>query len=151
MTCNLCSRVRICFIQFARNFYIAQWYRDNTVEVEKAIKSQNENDEDCKGRRHSKNVDPTEEIAQISEARNKFLRKIIKTTPSNFSSLRLALHFGQHILIFPHPSIKVSPCLFTSRGNSDTVDYKDSCLIVRYLASLRPFAQSFDIYLSQVR
>lgn len=35
--------------------------------------------------------------------------------------------------------------------NSDTVDYEDSCLIVRYLASMRPFAQSFDIYLTQVR
>lgn len=38
-----------------------------------------------------------------------------------------------------------------SRMNSDTVDYDDSCLIVRYLASMRPFAQSFDIYLTQVR
>lgn len=35
--------------------------------------------------------------------------------------------------------------------NSDTVDYDDSFLIVRYLASMRPFAQSFDIYLTQVR
>lgn len=35
--------------------------------------------------------------------------------------------------------------------NSDTVDYEDSCLIVRYLASMRPFAQSFDIYLTQVQ
>lgn len=34
--------------------------------------------------------------------------------------------------------------------NSDTVDYDDACLIVRYLASMRPFAQSFDIYLTQV-
>lgn len=34
--------------------------------------------------------------------------------------------------------------------NSDTVDYEDACLIVRYLASMRPFAQSFDIYLTQV-
>lgn len=35
--------------------------------------------------------------------------------------------------------------------NSDTVDYDDACLIVRYLASMRPFAQSFDIYLTQVK
>lgn len=37
------------------------------------------------------------------------------------------------------------------RMNSDTVDYEDACLVVRYLASMRPFAQSFDIYLTQVR
>lgn len=40
---------------------------------------------------------------------------------------------------------------FSFRLNSKTVVYEDSCLIVRYLASMRPFAQSFDIYLSQVR
>ncbi|XP_024859838.1 nipped-B-like protein B isoform X2 [Kryptolebias marmoratus] len=108
---------------FARNFYIAQWYRDNTVEVEKALKFQNENDEDTKGRLHYKNVDTTEEVAQTAEARKKFLRKIIRNTPLNFSSVRV---------------------------NCDTVDYEDSCLIVRYLASMRPFAQSFDIYLSQI-
>uniref|UniRef100_A0A1A8PFT7 Nipped-B protein n=1 Tax=Nothobranchius rachovii TaxID=451742 RepID=A0A1A8PFT7_9TELE len=108
---------------FARNFYIAQWYRDSTVEVEKAIKSQNEFDEDPKGRRHFKDVDSSEEIVQMAEIRKKFLRKIIKTTPTDFSSVRV---------------------------NSDTIDYEDSCLVVRYLASMRPFAQSFDIYLSQI-
>lgn len=40
---------------------------------------------------------------------------------------------------------------FRCRMNSDTVDYDDACLIVRYLASMRPFAQSFDIYLTQVK
>uniref|UniRef100_A0A3Q1BMG9 Nipped-B protein n=1 Tax=Amphiprion ocellaris TaxID=80972 RepID=A0A3Q1BMG9_AMPOC len=108
---------------FARKFYIAQWYRDTTSEAEKAMKSQNEIDEDVKGRRHSNDVDSTGEIMQKAEARKKFLRKAIKASPSHFSSLRM---------------------------NSDTVDYEDSCLIVRYLASMRPFAQSFDIYLSQI-
>lgn len=41
--------------------------------------------------------------------------------------------------------------VFLFRMNSDTVDYEDACLVVRYLASMRPFAQSFDIYLTQVR
>ncbi|XP_023275339.1 nipped-B-like protein A [Seriola lalandi dorsalis] len=106
---------------FARKFYIAQWYRDTTSEAEKAIKSQNENDEDSKGFCLSKNVDSTGEIMQRAEARKKFLRKVIKTSTSHSSSLRI-----------------------------NTVDYEDSCLIVRYLASMRPFAQSFDIYLSQI-
>lgn len=76
-----------CFIQFARKFYIAQWYRDTTVEVEKAMKSQND-DDDPKYRRHSMDSDATGEIVQTVEARKKFLRKIIKTTPSNFSSVK---------------------------------------------------------------
>uniref|UniRef100_A0A3Q1J4Q2 Nipped-B protein n=1 Tax=Anabas testudineus TaxID=64144 RepID=A0A3Q1J4Q2_ANATE len=107
----------------ARKFYISQWFRDITSETEKAMKSQNENDEDLKGRWHSGDVDSTAEIMQKAETRKKFLRKVIKTSPSHFSSQRL---------------------------NSDTVDYEDSCVIVRYLASMRPFAQSFDIYLSQI-
>lgn len=44
----------------------------------------------------------------------------------------------------------ILPLYPSLRMNSDTVDYDDSCLIVRYLASMRPFAQSFDIYLTQV-
>ncbi|TKS84457.1 Nipped-B-like protein [Collichthys lucidus] len=108
---------------FARKFYVAQWFRDTTSEAEKAMKSQNDNDEDLKGRHHYNDVDATGEIMQRAETRKKFLRKVIRTTPSHFSSLRL---------------------------NSDKVDYEDSCLIVRYLASMRPFAQSFDIYLSQI-
>ncbi|KAF6733208.1 Nipped-B-like protein [Oryzias melastigma] len=109
-------------LAFARNFYIAQWYRDTTTEVEKALKSQND-DEDTKYHHLSKSDDSTEDIVQRAESRKKFLRKVIKTSPSNITSQRM---------------------------NSDTVDYEDSCLIVRYLASMRPFAQSFDIYLSQI-
>uniref|UniRef100_A0A8C9SUX1 Nipped-B protein n=1 Tax=Scleropages formosus TaxID=113540 RepID=A0A8C9SUX1_SCLFO len=109
---------------FARKFYIAQWFRDTTTETEKAMKTQNQKDEDSsEGPHHAKDVEVTGEIMQRAEARKKFLRSIIKTTPSQFSTLRM---------------------------NSDTVDYDDACLIVRYLASMRPFAQSFDIYLTQI-
>ncbi|KAM4635314.1 nipped-B-like protein B isoform 2-T2 [Polymixia lowei] len=109
---------------FARKFYIAQWFRDTTSETEKAMKSQNQKDEDSSdGPHHAKDIESTGEIMQRAEARKKFLRKVVKTAPSQFNMLRM---------------------------NSDTVDYEDSCLIVRYLASMRPFAQSFDIYLTQI-
>ncbi|CAB1352907.1 unnamed protein product, partial [Coregonus sp. 'balchen'] len=106
-------------------FYIAQWFRDTLTEMEKAMKSQNQRgDEDSsEGQHHAKDIETTGEIMQRAEARKKYLRNIIKTAPSQFSTLRM---------------------------NSDTVDYDDSCLIVRYLASMRPFAQSFDIYLTQL-
>uniref|UniRef100_A0A6Q2WVQ6 Nipped-B protein n=1 Tax=Esox lucius TaxID=8010 RepID=A0A6Q2WVQ6_ESOLU len=110
---------------FARRFYIAQWFRDTLTETEKAMKSQNQRgDEDSsEGPHHVKDMESTAEIMQRAEARKKYLRNIIKTVPSQFNTLRM---------------------------NSDTVDYDDSCLIVRYLASMRPFAQSFDIYLTQI-
>ncbi|XP_072272708.1 nipped-B-like protein isoform X4 [Pyxicephalus adspersus] len=106
---------------FSRKFYIAQWFRDTTMETEKAMKSQK--DEDSDGAHHAKDVESTGDIMQRAEKRKKFLRSIIKTAPSQFSTLK---------------------------SNSDIVDYDDACLIVRYLASMRPFAQSFDIYLTQI-
>ncbi|XP_040899168.1 nipped-B-like protein A isoform X1 [Toxotes jaculatrix] len=109
---------------FARKFYIAQWFRDATTEAEKSMRNQNPKDEDSSdGPQHAKEVESTGEIMQRAEKRKKFLRNIIKTTPAHFTTLKM---------------------------NSDTVDYEDSCLIVRYLASMRPFAQSFDIYLTQI-
>ncbi|XP_055017345.1 nipped-B-like protein A isoform X2 [Boleophthalmus pectinirostris] len=109
---------------FARKFYIAQWFRDATTEAEKSMRSQNSKDDDSSdGPQHAKEIETTGEIMQRAEKRKKFLRNIIKTTPAHFTTLKM---------------------------NSDTVDYDDSCLIVRYLASMRPFAQSFDIYLTQI-
>ncbi|KAE8636479.1 hypothetical protein XENTR_v10003008 [Xenopus tropicalis] len=106
---------------FSRKFYIAQWFRDTTMETEKAMKSQKDDDSD--GAQHAKEVESTGDIMRRAEKRKKFLRSIIKAVPSQFSTLK---------------------------SNSDTVDYDDACLIVRYLASMRPFAQSFDIYLTQI-
>ncbi|XP_041854737.1 nipped-B-like protein A isoform X1 [Melanotaenia boesemani] len=109
---------------FARKFYIAQWFRDATTEAEKSMRNQNPKDDDSSdGPQHAKEVETTGEIMQRAEKRKKFLRNIIKTIPAHFTTLKM---------------------------NSDTVDYDDSCLIVRYLASMRPFAQSFDIYLTQI-
>ncbi|XP_072448838.1 nipped-B-like protein isoform X5 [Chiloscyllium punctatum] len=111
-------------LMFARKFYIAQWFRDTTMETEKAMKSQNQKDDDSSdGAQHAKEVESTGEIMQRAEKRKKFLRSVIKTAPAQFSTLRM---------------------------NSANVDYEDACLIVRYLASMRPFAQSFDIYLTQI-
>ncbi|XP_054842257.1 nipped-B-like protein isoform X3 [Eublepharis macularius] len=107
---------------FSRKFYIAQWFRDTTMETEKAMKSQKDEDS-SEGTHHAKEVETTGQIMHRAESRKKFLRKIIKIAPSQFSTLKM---------------------------NSDTVDYEDACLIVRYLASMRPFAQSFDIYLTQI-
>uniref|UniRef100_A0A8D1ARS8 Nipped-B protein n=1 Tax=Sus scrofa TaxID=9823 RepID=A0A8D1ARS8_PIG len=107
---------------FSRKFYIAQWFRDTTLETEKAMKSQKD-EESSEGTHHAKEVETTGQIMHRAESRKKFLRSIVKTTPSQFSTLKM---------------------------NSDTVDYDDACLIVRYLASMRPFAQSFDIYLTQI-
>uniref|UniRef100_A0A671Q2T8 Nipped-B protein n=1 Tax=Sinocyclocheilus anshuiensis TaxID=1608454 RepID=A0A671Q2T8_9TELE len=110
-------------LTFARKFYIAQWFRDCTTESEKAMRNQNQKEEDSEGTQHAKELQATGDIMQRAETRKKFLHTVIKSTPNQFTTLRM---------------------------NSDTVDYEDACLIVRYLASTRPFSQSFDIYLTQI-
>lgn len=75
--------------QFARKFYIAQWFRDTTTETEKAMKSQNQKDDDtAEGAHHAKDIETTGEIMQKAEKRKQFLRSIIKTTPSQFGTLK---------------------------------------------------------------
>uniref|UniRef100_A0A673IU30 Nipped-B protein n=1 Tax=Sinocyclocheilus rhinocerous TaxID=307959 RepID=A0A673IU30_9TELE len=110
-------------LTFARKFYIAQWFRDCTTEAEKAMRNQNQKEDDSEGTQHAKELQATGDIMQRAETRKKFLHTVIKSTPNQFTTLRM---------------------------NSDTVDYEDACLIVRYLASTRPFSQSFDIYLTQI-
>lgn len=75
--------------QFARKFYIAQWFRDTTTEAEKSMRNQNQKDEDSSDdKHHSKEVETTGEIMQRAEKRKKFLRTIIKTSPAQFATLK---------------------------------------------------------------
>ncbi|XP_056601380.1 nipped-B-like protein A [Triplophysa dalaica] len=110
-------------LAFSRKFYIAQWFRDCTTEAEKAMRNTNPKDDDSDGAQHAKELQATGDIMQRAETRKKYLHRVIKSTPNQFTTLRM---------------------------NSDTVDYEDAGLIVRYLASTRPFSQSFDIYLTQI-
>ncbi|CAB1318327.1 unnamed protein product, partial [Coregonus sp. 'balchen'] len=105
---------------FARKFYIAQWFRDTLTETDKAMKSQNQRGDE-----------------DSSEGQHH--AKDIETTGEIMQRAEARKKYLRNI-------IKTAP----SQMNSDTVDYDDSCLIVRYLASMRPFAQSFDIYLTQI-
>lgn len=75
------------FLQFSRKFYVAQWFRDTTMETEKAIKSQKDEDS-SEGTHHAKDVETTGQIMHRAESRKKFLRSIIKTAPSQFSTLK---------------------------------------------------------------
>ncbi|KAL6075816.1 hypothetical protein STEG23_007188 [Scotinomys teguina] len=72
---------------FSRKFYIAQWFRDTTLETEKAMKSQKD-EESSDGAHHAKEIETTGQIMHRAESRKKFLRSIIKTTPSQFSTLK---------------------------------------------------------------
>ncbi|XP_033636427.1 nipped-B-like protein A [Asterias rubens] len=112
-------------ILFARHFYVAQWFRDTTAEVEQTIKAprpqRDDSDDDSEG--EDAPVDNTTDIIQAAERRKLFLKSFIKVS----SKSNLSFKRSRHILT-----------------------YESSSLVARYLASKRPFSQSFDIYLSQI-
>ncbi|KAL5016365.1 hypothetical protein ScPMuIL_005954 [Solemya velum] len=107
---------------FARQFYIAQWYRDSTVEAEKKTKDHRK-DEDDDLEDDEMEVEITSECVEDTERRKTFLLLQVDANLKPFSSFK------------PSPS---------------KLDYESSCLVARYLSSKRPFAQSFDIYLTQI-
>ncbi|XP_005090101.1 nipped-B-like protein B [Aplysia californica] len=107
---------------FARQFYIAQWFRDTTVEAEKTLKAQHNNSGDDQDEDFNEKKEETStELMQNAEKRKAFLCSQISC--SKRSNMK---HAGAML------------------------DYDSACLVARYLSSKRPFAQSFDIYLTQI-
>uniref|UniRef100_A0A2C9MAH1 Nipped-B protein n=1 Tax=Biomphalaria glabrata TaxID=6526 RepID=A0A2C9MAH1_BIOGL len=109
---------------FARQFYIAQWFRDTTVEAEKTLKAQlntsgEEQDEDF----NETKEETSTEIMQNAEKRKAFLCSQISYGGKPLANLKQA---------------------------GAKLNYENACLVARYLSSKRPFAQSFDIYLTQI-
>ncbi|XP_041356628.1 nipped-B-like protein isoform X2 [Gigantopelta aegis] len=100
---------------FSRQFYIAQWFRDASVEAEKQTAHEADFDET--------EAEMTTEVMQNVEKRTSFLMSQVAISNKPFSNIR------------PSPS---------------KLDYESACLVARYLSSKRPFAQSFDIYLTQI-
>ncbi|XP_035699183.1 nipped-B-like protein isoform X3 [Branchiostoma floridae] len=127
-------------LHFARQFYIAQWYRDSTAQIERSIKglkskgaeddSDNEveeedEDEDDGGVKKQNMVEPVSsvDVMQAADSRKKFLLTMVQASCGPLGTLR------------------------TRHSN---LSYENACVIARYLASQRPFSQSFDIYLQQI-
>ena len=111
-------------MQYAKGFYIAQWYRDMRMEIERCSKLL-----DCSNADHGtsqQSVSPRELMLMVKQAERQksFLLSLIHAKPgSGVASLRNAhLHLS----------------------------YENACLIASYLASERPFMKSFDVYLRQV-
>ncbi|XP_076440937.1 nipped-B-like protein A isoform X2 [Babylonia areolata] len=110
-------------LQFARQFYIAQWYRDTTVEAEKKMKQQQNTSGSDEEDFNETEAETTTEVMQNVEKRKNFLLSQIASAQNTLATYR------------PSPS---------------KLDYDTACLVARYLSSKRPFAQSFDVYLTQI-
>ena len=64
-------------IQFARSFYIAQWFRDTTTETEKAVNLLKDA-ELPSGRHPVKNANSASDVVRRAEKRKKFYLKVAK-------------------------------------------------------------------------
>ena len=74
----------VYLFQFSRQFYIAQWYRDASVEVEKLTKQQARSDPDEVTEEYEK----ANEVLQSAEARKQLLFEHINTKVGMFATYK---------------------------------------------------------------
>ncbi|VDP90237.1 unnamed protein product [Echinostoma caproni] len=90
-----------------------------------------------------------EMVLTISERRRQHILFKIGESPDAWRQRR---RFWTNTLIAPTTGRRAKqadgdPAPLVFQG---TLDYEDACLVCRFLASLRPFSQSFDVYLTQI-
>ncbi|XP_063962379.1 nipped-B-like protein A isoform X1 [Lytechinus pictus] len=127
-------------ILFSRQFFLAQWYRDTNAEVEQTMKApqskkkkKDSDDEDS---------DDEDEDSEEEEEEDKSRESVLKT-----AEILRAAEKRKKFLI---SAIKVKKPALSIRKGRNIITYESAAFVVRYLASRRPFSQSFDIYLTQI-
>ncbi|KAK4474435.1 hypothetical protein MN116_001591 [Schistosoma mekongi] len=147
---------------YARKFYLAQWLNDCTKETERAQRSalqkKNQNtvlNGNGGGICVSKCLSDVDHalVLGVAERRRQHILSKVREAPHSWRQRRCLWKNS----LPPNEKLKQSSnmCVTdlkqeTSLIFQGTLDYEDCCLVCRYLASLRPFSQSFDVYLSQI-
>ncbi|KAK8788390.1 hypothetical protein V5799_021833 [Amblyomma americanum] len=136
-------------LQFSRRFYVAQWYRDAMAEA-KADKSHGDeestktpsksNSRTSKGKASRRNCEP-EDVEDEDEKKS--------TAPNEEQQAKLAALVEERKKFLLHLA-KPQDSGSGFKSEQGTLDYATAELISRFLASRRPFSQSFDVYLTQI-
>ncbi|PIK43250.1 putative nipped-B-like protein [Apostichopus japonicus] len=147
---------------FTRQFYIAQWYRDTSAEMENAMKSakdedkeesDEEDEEEDEEEEEEESSDEENEIGHRRRSRSRDKRphqsKKKKTKPHDTSNSEL-FDKAEKRKTYLLATIRIIENFRGLRKSRSIITYESACLVARYLASKRPFSQSFDIYLSQI-
>ncbi|XP_015608348.1 nipped-B-like protein B [Cephus cinctus] len=135
-------------LAYARHFYLAQWYRDCTMEKTRVVQSKNSpGKKSHKKRSKKKNRHQNSEEESESELEEQNADENDNNEQKNSEAYRL-IEEKKKLMIN-----KIRP--FYSSGTKVEVlqtyiDYNSAELISQYLASKRPFSQSFDRYLKQI-
>ncbi|XP_018654847.1 putative nipped-b-like protein (delangin) (scc2 homolog) [Schistosoma mansoni] len=147
---------------YARKFYLAQWLNDCTKETERAQRSAvqkknqnavlNGNGETVCATKGFSEADQALILA-VAERRRQHILSKVREAPQSWRQRRCLWSNS----LPSNEKTKQSANICISDSNQETtlifqgtLDYEDCCLVCRYLASLRPFSQSFDVYLSQI-
>lgn len=157
-------------VYYACKFYMGMWLEDCTAEVaraQKAAAAENPHPDlppqprPTPGRRNKRgpaakleDEGESEEKEQalseieLAELRRTYLMDRLRDPPSIWRARCRPKVAGMMSLAPAAPFTKQSQAMRVMFKGS--IDYEDAYLICRYLASLRPFSQSFDVYLSQI-
>ncbi|GBM90286.1 Nipped-B-like protein [Araneus ventricosus] len=155
-------------LQFARRFYIAQWYRDAAAEIKRSDKSLNfpkeetektdKSDQTVRNNKNKSNrarttrrrssqvtYEEEEEEEEEDDEKEKDESKL-ENDEVNAKILALAEERKRFLLTV----IKKQEPPKVNMKEEEHIDYKTAELISQYLASARHFSKSFDLYLSQI-
>lgn len=154
-------------VYYACKFYMGMWLEDCIAEVTRAQKAAADNPppespppppkpSSRKNRRGANKPENNENEekertlsdVELAELRRTYLMDRLRDPPSFWRARCRPKIAGM---------MSLAPAVATSKQSQamrvmfkGSIDYEDAYLICRYLASLRPFSQSFDIYLSQI-
>lgn len=132
---------------YARHFYLAQWYRDCALEKSRVGQSKNSPSKKMhkkrtkkKNRHHSSDQDSESELDEQDPDEND------NNEQKNSEAYRIIEEKKKYIIS------RIRPCSTGTKPDilQTYIDYNSAELISQYLASKRPFSQSFDKYLKQI-
>ena len=136
---------------YARHFYLAQWYKDAAAERRKPPTPKHSPSKKKNQRSRKKRKDESsEEESNASSDEEKEESRLNDNIENNSVKFRL-IEIRKNFLVS-----KIRPFQDSiSSGSRQQVmqtylDYNSAELISRFLASKRPFSQSFDVYLKQI-
>ncbi|KZC07974.1 PREDICTED: nipped-B-like protein [Dufourea novaeangliae] len=132
---------------YARHFYLAQWYRDCAVEKSKVGQAKNSPSKKMhkkrvkkKNKHHSSDQESESELEEVDPDEND------NNEQKNSEAYRIIEEKKKYIISRIRPySTGTKPDILQTY-----IDYNSAELISQYLASKRPFSQSFDRYLKQI-
>ncbi|XP_076382135.1 nipped-B cohesin loading factor isoform X1 [Megalopta genalis] len=132
---------------YARHFYLAQWYRDCAVEKSKVGQAKNSPSKKMhkkrvkkKNKHHSSDQDSESDLDEPDPDEND------NNEQKNSEAYRIIEEKKKYIISRIRPySTGTKPDILQTY-----IDYNSAELISQYLASKRPFSQSFDRYLKQI-